>query len=145
MYQVSCAMHKMIKRNIIFLCAVFMLFKIAFAQDADGWNISKSTHFIVYYKKASEDFIQQAVNKSEDCYTMITDIMGLTRFDFWLWEERAKIYVYDTLADYVSATGQPKWSAGFAIPKEKRICTFAGPSGFFDNLLPHEMGHKRHA
>ncbi len=131
----------MIKRNIILLCAVFMSFNIAAAQDTDGWNISKSRHFIVYYKNASEDFIQQVVNKSEDCYTMITGTMGFTRFDFWLWEDRAKIYVYDTLDDYGSAIGQPKWSAGVAIPKEKKICTFVDSRGFFDSLLPHEMGH----
>ncbi len=130
-----------IKKILIFLCAVFLSFNIAAAQDADGWNISKSRHFIVYYKNAPEEFIEQVINKSEDYYIMITDAMGFTRFDFWLWDGRAKIYIYDNARAYNLATGQPNWSSGVAVPKEKKISTFVDSRVFFDSLLPHEMGH----
>lgn len=145
-YHVSCVMcrinfSEMIKRSIIFISALFISFNIAFAQDTQGWNNSKSRHFIVYYKNAPEDFIEQVVNKSEDYYLMITDNMGFTRFDFWLWDERAKIYIYDNAKDYNLTTGQPNWSFGAAVPKEKKISTFVDSRGFFDSLLPHEMGH----
>jgi len=123
------------------LCAVFISCATALAQAPDEWKISKSRHFIVYYKDAPEDFIEQVINKSEDYYGIITDTMGFTRFDFWLWENRAKIYVYNTLTDYSAATGQPKWSAGVAVPKEKTISTFVDSRGFFDGVLAHELGH----
>lgn len=133
--------NKMIKKTLILLCGVFVFFYTAVAQDQEGWNISKSTHFIVYYKNAPEEFIGQVVNKSEDCYVMITEAMGFSRFDFWLWDNRAKIYIYDNAGDYHRSTGQPNWSNAVAVPVEKKISTFVDSRGFFDSLLPHEMGH----
>ncbi len=95
----------------------------------------------MYYKNAPEEFIERVINKSEDCYIMITEAMGLNRFDFWLWDARAKIYIYDNFKDYNLSTGQPSWSSGVAVPKEKKISTFVESRGFFDSLLPHEMAH----
>lgn len=128
-------------KNYILLLLVFITSAIRVGQAADKWNTSKSTHFIVYYKNAPEDFIQELVNRSEDYYNKIADRLGFRRFDFWLWDNRAKIYIYDDVKDYQVATGQPSWSAGSAIPKEKIIYAFPYAQGFFDTILPHEMGH----
>lgn len=128
-------------RFILFLFIVFIPFYPAFAQDAAEWDISKSTHFIVYFKNAPDDFIGEVINRSEDYYESITEAIGFTRFDFWLWDDRAKIYVYDTPEDYMKETHQPAWSAGLAVPKQKMISTFVNSAGFFDNILPHEMAH----
>ena len=129
------------KKYIILILTVFIISTIALGQTTDKWNTSKSTHFIVYYKNAPEDFIEELINRSEDYYDKIADRLGFTRFNFWLWDNRAKIYIYDDANDYRISTGQPEWSIGAAIPKEKIIYTFPYAEGFFEITLPHEMGH----
>jgi len=128
-------------RKFILILAIFCLpFYSALAQD-DGWLIAKSTHFIVYYKNAPSDFIERLIEKAEEYYDKIADNLGFRRNDFWLWDNRAKIYIDDDAEDYQAATGQPAWSMGAAIPKDKVIRTFPGIPGFFETTLPHEMGH----
>ena len=111
------------------------------SADAIEWNTAKSTHFIVYYKAAPEDFIKQLIDKSEDYYNKIAQDLGFTRYDFWTWDKRAKIYIYDNAADYQAATAQPGWSIGCAQVAQKIIQTFPYAKGFFETVLPHEMGH----
>ena len=113
----------------------------SFLAKADDWQITKSTHFIVYYKNAQEDFLGHLIERAEDYYNKIADDLGFRRYDFWLWDNRAKIYIYDNAQDYQAATGQPSWSSGCAKVKEKVISTFLYAQRFFDTILPHEMGH----
>lgn len=120
---------------IIFSCCAFLA-----AADED-WRISKGTHFIVYYANAPEDFIRQVIDRSEDYYNKIADDLGFRRYNFWLWDNRAKIYVYDNARDYQSASGLPAWSAGAVKARPKIIQTFPGAKGFFETILPHELGH----
>jgi hypothetical protein len=129
-----------LKKSILF----FMLFcfsPVLASQDTVKWNIEKSTHFVVYYKNAPEDFIKELIDKSEGYYDKIASDLGFTRYDFWLWDNRAKIYIHDNAMDYQSATGEPKWSGGSAMPRSKIIHTFPYAQGFFEKILPHEMGH----
>lgn len=121
---------------LISFCAL-----IAFAQEQDKWRTAKSTHFIVYYQKAPEDFVNRLISRSEEYYNQIADSLGFRRYDFWLWDKRARVYIYDDAFAYQAATGQPSWSMGAAISKEKIIYTFPNERGFFDSILPHEMGH----
>lgn len=119
----------------------FLLISRAFA-DTDSWIIKKSTHFLLYYKSAPEDFIGRIVEKAEDYYDRIADGLGFRRFDFWLWDNRAKIYIHDNSADYQAATGQPSWSAGCAMTATKVIHTYPhAQQRFCEAILPHEMGH----
>lgn len=111
------------------------------SAETDNWQVEKSTHFIVYYKNAATDFIRQLIDKSEDYYNKIADDLGFRRFDFWLWDDRAKIYVYDNAQDFQSATGNPSWSAGVAMPGTKTIVTYPYAKGFFETTLAHEMSH----
>lgn len=107
----------------------------------DGWHIEKSTHFIVYYKDADERFVRDTIDKAEEYYKSIADNLGFTRYDFWLWEKRAKIYIYNDAADYQAKTGKPSWSGGSAYVTEKVIETYPLRQGFFQSTLPHELGH----
>lgn len=130
------------KKFLLFLLFFSILTVAAYSQSTEEkWNTAKSTHFIVYYKNAPESFIEELINKSEDFYDRIADRLGFTRFNFWLWENRAKIYIYDDAQDYQNKTGQPGWSSGAAFPKKKTIVTFPYAKDFFVTLLPHEMGH----
>jgi len=131
-------MSKLIFSVIIFLC-FFSTCQPAQAQEK--WNITKSTHFIVHYKNAPNNFIDDLISKSEEYYDRIAESLGFTRFNFWLWDNRANIYIYDNAEQYQKATSQPSWSAGAAIPSQKIIHTFPYAQGFFDTILPHEMAH----
>ena len=136
---VSYVLIKMRRRILI---AVFLFLGLSFAlADTDNWFVAKSTHFIVYYKNAPEGFIDQLTEKSEYYYDKIADDLGFRRFDFWLWDNRARIYIHDDAGAYQAATNQPAWSSGCAIIKEKIIHSFPYAQGFFETTLPHEMGH----
>jgi hypothetical protein len=124
--------------TIIFL--VLLQASLIFAKEGD-WLTAKSTHFIVYYKKVSPDFINKIVENSERYYEKIAESLGFVRYNFWLWDNRAKIYIYDDAKQYQLITGQPSWSLGAATPQEKVINTFPNAKDFFDVILPHEMGH----
>ncbi len=128
------------KRYILFLLIIFLCCAVLEAAPED-WQISKSTHFIVYYRKAPKDFIMQVIEKSEDYYNKITDDLGFRRYNFWLWDNRAKIYVYDNAQDYQVGSSQPAWSSGSVAAKVKIIQTFPGAKEFFATILPHELGH----
>lgn len=118
-----------------------LLFSVSFAFDEKGWNVEKSTHFIVYYKKADRSFVSQVIEKAEECYKSIAENLGFTRYDFWLWDKRARIYIYNDSQDYQKKTGKPSWSGGVAYYHEKVIETYPWAGGFFQSLLPHELGH----
>ncbi|MDD5155561.1 MAG: peptidase MA family metallohydrolase [Candidatus Omnitrophica bacterium] len=126
------------KRYFVCLLAVFISANFVFAQD---WNTAKSTHFIIYYKNAPGGFIDELTAKAENYYDKIADDLGFRRYNFWLWDNRAKIYIYDDEKDYQAARGQPSWSSGCAYPREKVIYSFPYAKKFFDTILPHEMGH----
>lgn len=134
----------MIKKYVLVLLlslAVFMPSRAVFAGTENNWKVSKSTHFIIYYKNAPDTFIEEVVKKSEVLYNNIADSLGFTRFNFWLWDNRAKVYIYDDMDDYLKSTGQPAWSSGASVIKQKIIYTFPYAEIFFETILPHEMGH----
>ena len=124
---------------------MLLLFLAVFAfpnsARAAEWKEFKSTHFIVYYKDSPEEFVKELSDKAELYYERIADNLGFRRFDFWLWDNRAKIYVFDNAYGYRFATGQPEWSAGCATVTSKTIHTFYNASGFMESTLPHEMAH----
>jgi hypothetical protein len=112
------------------------------AQSApEKWLTHKSTHFVIYYKSASEGVIQQLSARAEEYYDKIADDLGFRRYNFWLWDNRASIYLHDDRESYQKATGQPSWSSGAAEFHQKVIHSFLGATGFFETVLPHEMGH----
>ncbi|TAN60783.1 hypothetical protein EPN16_04535 [bacterium] len=136
------ARRSQILRVCVILFSVFcVLFSAAYAFDEKGWNVQKSTHFIVYYKDAGENFVKQVSEKAEECYKSIAENLGFTRYNFWLWDNRAKIYIYNNAEDYQEKTGKPSWSGGVAYYHEKVIETYPWAAGFFQSLLPHELGH----
>jgi hypothetical protein len=129
------------RKRILFSITLFTFYAVSAAQDPAKWNTEKSAHFVVNYRNAPEDFIKEIIDKSESLYNSIASDLGFIRFNFWLWDERAKIYIYDNALDYQSATGQPAWSIGCAVVKKKAIHAFPYAEGFFEATLPHELGH----
>lgn len=105
------------------------------------WKTEKSQHFIIYYQEASKDFIQELVYKAENYYNSIVEELGFRRFDFWSWENRAKIYLYNNSADYLKDTQTLEWSGAQVLIKQRIINTFIGQQSFFNSILPHEITH----
>jgi Peptidase MA superfamily len=107
----------------------------------EKWSDRKYTHFVIYYKNAPWESIDRVAESAEGYYDSLADTLGLRRFDFWTWDDRARIYIYDNAAEYRAATGQPEWSGGAAVPSAKAIFTFERSRDFRNNVLPHEMTH----
>ncbi len=131
----------MTKGVILAVAGLSLVCQGSLLAETQKWKESKSTHFVISYQGAEEAFINKVIDHAENYYDRIADNLGLRRFDFWLWDKRARIYIYDNAVSYQEATGQISWSAGCARVSEKMIMTYVQAEGFFDAVLPHEMGH----
>jgi hypothetical protein len=123
------------------LFLIFLFLPLALLADYQSWQEFKSTHFLIFYRSASENELNALSQKAEECYNNIADDLGLNRFDFWTWDNRASIYLYDTKEEYLKATNASDWSAGQTAPQSKLIQTFLAAPGFLDNILEHELAH----
>ena len=113
---------------------------IVFAQKED-WNIFKSTHYLVFYKQASEDLLNQLTQKAEEYYDEITNEFGFNRLNFWTWDNRAKIYLFDTQQEYKNENSGLDWSSGLVTVGNKTIQSYLAAPGLLDNVLAHELAH----
>lgn len=127
----------MFKRLLILLSALSF---VGGSVSAAEWSEEKSDHFIVYYKSAPERFVQSVIERAEEVYEKTTTVLGFTRYKGWTWDGRAKIYIYDDAEDYKNSSGYD-WSAGVVTTQTRTISTYPSANGFFDSLLPHELGH----
>lgn len=135
------AYYRIMTRVLFLLLLLFSSQRFLFAGNDEQWNTEKSEHFIVYYKEVKEDFVRKTVESAEENYKSITKELGFNRYSYWLWDNRAKIYIYNDASDYQEKTGKPAWSGGVAYYHEKAIETYPWAQGFFQSLLPHELGH----
>jgi hypothetical protein len=111
-----------------------------FAQD-QGWQVAKSTHFNIFYKNAPEYAISELTQKAEECYDSIANELGFNRFNFWTWDNRAKIYLFDNQDEYLRAAQSYNWAGGQVNVSAKLIQSYVGAPGFLYDVLPHELGH----
>jgi hypothetical protein len=108
--------------------------------QASEWREEKSDHFIVHFKNAPSGFAKKTVDRAEEIYRRTTTTLGITRYKSWTWDKRVKIFIYDNAQDYHSHAGYG-WSGGIVGADGRTIMTYPSASGFFDSLLPHELGH----
>lgn len=136
---------RILKISFILLLSIFFCANSSFAyskkKDEVKWEEYKKQHFIIYYKKAPLDFVKTVEQTAEEYYKEIAKNLGFNRYKSWTWNDRAHIYIYDDKEDYVKNSRQVHWSWGAASPTKKLIKTYPSASGFFDTLLPHELGH----
>lgn len=129
-----------VKILFLMLLGIFLLNTSGLCADED-WKTRKSHHFIVYYQNTPRDFLDMVIETSEDYYDQITRDLGFRRHKGWSFDDRAKIYIYDDQDHYLESARQSKWSAGVAYYHKRMIKTYPSEAGFFDSLLPHELGH----
>ncbi len=128
------------KKAILLLFFFVGLTSSVLAEEQEKWKESRSSHFLIYYNQAPEDFVKNVALSAEEEYETIAQNLGFTRYEGWTWDQRAQIYIYDDQEHYMGARNI-SWSHGMALVKEKVIRTFPTAAGFFDSILPHELGH----
>ena len=131
-------------RNILKTLVGIVLFLTTYSSSATAkdWQELKGSNFIVYYREAvPEDFVRTVMDSAEDSFGQVSANLGISRYQSWASEKRASIYIYTDQNDYINNGGQAGWSHGAALISSKTIKTFPSDEGFFDALLPHELGH----
>ncbi len=127
------------------VCGMLVMVAVIAAGSAHAvtkeWKEKHSSHFVIYYKDTPEDFLKRVTESAETYYVDITRGLGFTRFKSWSYDEKARIYIYSDREDYLSDSQHAGWSHGTAFARNKIIRTFPAAHGFFDSLLPHELGH----
>lgn len=135
------------RKYLRFFCLCLILIGVGFlfcrwiSADNDDWNIEKSKHFIIYYRQAPSEYINEVRRRAEQYYRNITDYLGFRRFNFWTWEERCKIYLYPNRETYLKESDSVSWSRGKVHITKKEIVTYVKKEQFLDYVLPHELGH----
>ncbi len=111
------------------------------ASSSQKWEEQKGQNFIIYYRDVPQDFVDTVMASAEEDFGSVTANLGISRYQGWSWDKRAVIYIYRDEEDYVQNGGQAGWSHGAALTGSKVIKTYPSAQGFFDSLLPHELGH----
>ncbi len=126
---------------LVVLLSVLLFTLLSSYSFAATWQEMGGDHFIVYYSD-DEDFAKDVLDKAEEHYKRIATELGYPRYsEFWTWDNRVKIYLYRTKADYLKAVDMPEWSDGMADYVNKRIVSFRSSEDFTESFLPHEMAH----
>ena len=134
------------KTFVFGVCLVFGVWNLVIAAvtaatAAPEWKVLKGQHFLVHYT-GSSDFAEKIADKAEEYYGKITADLGFAKHDnYWLWDDRVKIFIYPSKNNFAAATGAPDWAVGKAVGAKREISTFAGDESFGDSVLPHEMTH----
>jgi hypothetical protein len=119
----------------------FFLGKVSAEVDSSFWQTEKSQHFVIYYQKDTDGFVRELINQAENYYKSIVEELGFRRFDFWSWDNRAKIYLYKDNSGYLKDTQRAAWSGAVVSVQNRVIKTYFGQNNFFDSILPHEITH----
>jgi|CXWL01.1.fsa_nt_gi hypothetical protein len=118
---------------------VFSAFSSAYAKE---WQSMKSRHFIVSYRiEVPEDFVNTVIESAEDNYKSVLDNIGVPVSQSWSWEKSINLFIYRDQDDYIKNGEQAGWSHASTQVGIKTIRTYPSDQGFFDSLLPHELGH----
>ena len=127
------------------LCVgLLILAKVSFADDnQNSWQQMKGEDFIIYYRaNVPDDFVQATMDTAEDELRRVTENFGITNPPSWANKDRQiKVYIYGDRDDYVRDGAQATWSHGAAFAKARTIKTYPQAAGFFDTIMPHELGH----
>jgi len=127
---------------------IFLCFVIPLEVSSDDWQKEMGKHFVIYYSDIKDvSWAKKVLREAEGYYNKIAQHIGYSRYqNYWTWDERVKIVIYDDQKDFVQKTGLPDWSTGAAIRdlevfRSRGIVTFKQEEGLFEGVLPHEITH----
>ena len=136
----SCCGRRMFRRILSAGLLVWGLAVPPVSAASSPWKENKSDHFIVACQHVPPDFVREVIRTAEANYIETMTTLGFTRYKGWAWGSRVRITIYDSREAYVDSSHYG-WSAGEVNPASREIVTFPSESGFFDAILPHELGH----
>lgn len=96
-------------------------------------------HFIIYHQ--NKDLANKLSWKAEYYYKKIVGHFGAPEFRPWEGKEKGEIYLYNTKADYMKATGAPDWSGGIAQFNPPRFAAYESSPNLAAAVFPHELTH----
>ena len=109
------------------------------------WREHKTRHFIISFKDAPQEVVQQIGQEAEEVFGQIADNMGLDSYPNWRSDQRLKIVVYNDQEDYRTSnikTEHASWSSGMAEYSTHSIKTYPQQLDYLLNsMVPHELGH----
>ncbi len=136
------------KISLIWLLLSLLLFVKIDEARSESWKEEKGVHFIVFYSShESSEWARSILRAAETYYRRIADNINYSRYrNFWTWDERVNIVIYENKETFLLRTNQPKWSKGSAfrddtLLKTKMIVSYKQEKGFLDGILPHEISH----
>lgn len=112
------------------------------AADTGDWEVVKSRHFLVRHQ-GDAVFAERAARVAESHYHAIAEDLGYSRTSgFWTWENRVRITIHPTPAQFRAAAQAPAWASGSASLQRREIAGFRTDGEvFLATILPHEMAH----
>lgn len=136
------------RKTFLFLLILALVPSVPVLAESSAWGENKGTHFVIYYENKSDAELSKVIlRNAEDYYQRIGSDIGYARMNrFWTGENRVKIFLFASRESFLTSTGQPAWSSGYADRdsqtfRSKTIVTYRQETGFIDGLLPHEISH----
>lgn len=110
-------------------------------QDGIFWVEEKGEHFLLYTEYETLD-VREIMRVAEKFYRSIAERLKFPRHDdFWMWDDRVKIYLFAARETYLAQTGEPEWSVGMADYAARSIYSYMDSPKFLTSVLPHEIAH----
>ncbi len=110
-------------------------------EEGISWVEKRGDHFILYTEHETLK-VREIMREAEKYYRRIAERLKFPRHgDFWMWDDRVKIYLYDDKETYLARTQEPEWSLGMADYTARTIYSYMESPRFTTSVLPHEIAH----
>lgn len=124
----------------IFLVFSILISVTAYAKQKEFRQL-RSEHFIISYKEGvNNSYVRKIKTIAEKYYRVITQQFNFYRDKFWIWENRAKVFIANDRDDYLSSFNCSPWSAACVNHREKIIYTYPDQEKFTP-VFVHELTH----
>jgi len=112
----------------------------AYAKEKDFRQL-RSGHFIINYKEEVDStYVSKIKSTAEKYYRIITQQFNFYRDKFWIWENRAKVFIANNKDDYLESFECSPWSAACVNYHGKIIYTYPDQERF-TSIFVHELTH----
>lgn len=129
-------------KKICLILSLLILFmsRASFAAEKE-WQGYKTDNFKIFAHHVDDDFVNMVMRESEDALRNVLNCLNIRKYQMWSGDKAVSIYIYKNEEDYVKNGGQAGWSHGAALVRLRSIRIYPSANGFFDSILPHELGH----
>jgi len=112
----------------------------AYAKQ-EGFRQLRSEHFIINYREeVNNSYVRKIKSTAEKYYRIITQQFNFYRDKFWIWDNRAKVFIASDRDDYLKSFNCSDWSAACVNYHEKTIYTYPDQEKFTP-VFVHELTH----